>query len=44
MCPACNKPMRFVAAEPLPPYTNLNYVKFECDCGRTSDAMMADKD
>jgi|EndMetStandDraft_7_1072992.scaffolds.fasta_scaffold2301651_1 hypothetical protein len=36
--------MRLVAAEPLRRYTNIQHATFECDCGHTSDAMMADKD
>jgi hypothetical protein len=36
--------MRLVAAEPITPYSNLSHVKFQCDCGHTSDALVADKD
>jgi hypothetical protein len=36
--------MRLVAIEPVPAYTNLNHAKFECDHGRSSDAMVADND
>jgi hypothetical protein len=36
--------MRLVAAEPVTPYSNLQHAKFECDCGFTSDALLADKD
>jgi hypothetical protein len=36
--------MRLVTAEPLTPYVNLKHAKFQCDCGFTRDALVADKD
>jgi hypothetical protein len=41
--PTCTKPMRLVTAEPLTPYTNIQHAKFECDCGFSSDALIADQ-
>jgi hypothetical protein len=43
-CPACGKSMRFVAAQPATSYFNLHHANFACDCGRTGDALVADKD
>jgi len=34
--------MRLISAEPAEPYANLRQAKFECDCGRSSQAMVAD--
>jgi C4-type Zn-finger protein len=44
VCPHCNRPMRLVAATPDTPFKNIKRATFECDCGRTGDAMLADKD
>ena len=43
-CPACGKAMRLVMAAPATPYTNLKHATFECDCGETGHALVADKD
>jgi hypothetical protein len=44
ICPTCTKSMRLVTAEPITPYINLKHAKFECDCGFTSDGLIADRD
>jgi hypothetical protein len=36
--------MRLVTAAPTTHYTNLQQATFECDCGGTGDALVADKD
>jgi hypothetical protein len=43
-CLVCGKGMRFVSAAPATQYTNLKHTLFECGCGRTSDALVADND
>ena len=43
-CPACGKAMRLVMAAPATPYTNLKHATFECDCGGTGHALIADRD
>jgi len=44
VCELCGKAMRFVSASPLAPYVNLKQAKFECDCGATRVALLADND
>jgi hypothetical protein len=36
--------MRFVSAVPATMYRNIRQASFECDCGWTSDTLVADKD
>jgi hypothetical protein len=36
--------MRLVTTAPAMRYTNLKQATFECDCGGTGDALVADKD
>jgi len=36
--------MRLISAEPAEAYENLKRAKFECDCGRSSQAMVADNE
>lgn len=43
-CPSCGQPMRFVTAVPATLYKNLTRATFTCNCGWTSDFMIADED
>jgi hypothetical protein len=36
--------MRMVSTQPATRYTNINQVNYACDCGETSDRLVADKD
>ena len=42
VCPDCIESMHFVYAEPDKQHTSVRHVIFTCDCGRTSDQMIAD--
>lgn len=44
ICPACSKAMQLDSAMPDIRYSNLRHVIFKCDCGWTSDQLVADKD
>ena len=44
VCSVCGTPMRLISAEPAEAYENLKRAKFECDCGRSSQAMVADNE
>jgi len=43
-CPTCRKTMRLESATPDKKYRNLQHVIYVCDCGRTSDQLVADRD
>jgi hypothetical protein len=42
ICPDCDVPMRLESGWPDTLHTNLRHMIFICDCGRTSDQMVAD--
>jgi hypothetical protein len=42
ICPDCLKPMRFVTSEAEKTHDILRHVLFVCDCGRSSDQLVAD--
>jgi len=44
ICPSCNKPMRFESAVPDKTYPNLRHARFVCECGRSTDQLIADQD
>jgi hypothetical protein len=41
VCPDCSTPMKLKTALPDERYTNISHAIFECDCGRTSDHLVA---
>jgi hypothetical protein len=40
-CPDCGKTMRLESSEPNIHYANLDQLKFVCDCGQTTEKMVA---
>ena len=42
ICPTCAKPMRVQSSAPDRTYHNLQQVIFVCDCGRTTEVIVAD--
>jgi hypothetical protein len=44
LCPACNKIMRLESSEPSTPYSNLDQLKYMCDCGQSTDKLVAHHD
>ena len=41
VCPDCMKPMRFVTSNPDKQHSSIQHFLFMCDCGRTSDQIIA---
>jgi hypothetical protein len=41
VCPDCRQPMQFAASQPDQAVEVLHHVLFVCDCGRTSDQLIA---
>ena len=42
VCPTCGTLMRFESGSPDERHPNLRRCIFKCDCGRTSDQLLAD--
>jgi hypothetical protein len=41
ICPNCSTSMKLKSASPDAQYTNISNVVFECDCGHTTDLLVA---
>jgi len=44
ICPACGREMRLQSTTPDERYINLKHVIFVCDCGRSSEQVVVDKE
>ena len=44
ICSACGKFMRLAHTEPSLHYTNVDEIRFECDCGESNSAFVARED
>jgi hypothetical protein len=44
LCSACGRPMRLESSEPSIPYVNLDHFNYVCDCGETTDKLIAHGD